>query len=361
MSEPVLIRAERALLGSVLVPEQDLLLAGGAVQAIGPWGSLAADAPSYGCAVAAPGFVDLHVHALDGRGMVGEASPDVSGLGLALAARGVTSFLATTVAAPIPELVAALRHVATTQSAGARCLGAHLEGPWLSAQHAGAQPLSALAAPSVADLEALLAAGPLLLLTLAPELTGADAVIRAATAAGTVVSMGHSGATYTQARDAVAAGVRHVTHCFNAMSGLDHREPGVVGAAFDLGSLSVEVIADGEHVHPAAVRALWRTAGRDRVCLVSDAVDIALPGAHAARLPDGTLAGSRIGLDAAVRNVVSWGVPLEDALLMASVTPAQVLSRTVALGVGAVADLVLLDLDLEPTATLVAGELVWRA
>ena len=212
------------------------------------------------------------------------------------------------------------------------------------------------------------------MLTLAPELPGAEALIRRAVAAGVVVSLGHSAASYDQAVQAVAAGARHVTHCFNAMLALHHREPGLVGAALDLGELTVEAIADGVHLHPAVVRLLWRACGPARVALVSDAVDVELPagdvelpggdvelpGGDAARLADGTLAGSRSGLDAAVRNVVSWGIDLADALTMAATTPAKVLGIDHTLTVGAAADLVLLDDALDVAMTVVGGRVRWE-
>jgi len=178
------------------------------------------------------------------------------------------------------------------------------------------------------------------------------------------VSLGHTGVDYDAALAAFDAGARHVTHCFNAMRPLHHRDPGLVGAALDRPDVTVEVIADGVHLHPAVVRLLWRAAGRDRVCLVSDAVELDLPEARsdgtATRRPDGTLAGSRTGLDAMVRNLVSWGVPLADALTMASVTPARVLGRRGAIEQGAPADLVALDADLQVVGTMVDGAVVWQ-
>jgi N-acetylglucosamine-6-phosphate deacetylase len=236
----------------------------------------------------------------------------------------------------------------------------HLEGPWLSGAKAGAQPQQDLQLPDLAALETLLAAGPVAMLTLAPELDGALEVIRAAEKAGVVVSMGHSTATYDQAVLAVAGGARHITHCFNAMLSLHHREPGLVGAALDLPGVTVEAIADGVHLHEAVVRLLWRACGAQRVCLVSDAVDVDLPGVGAAHLADGILAGSRSGLDASVRNVVSWGIPLADALTMASTTPAAVLGLTHDVTVGAPADLVLLDAGLDVVVTVVGGVPVWQ-
>jgi N-acetylglucosamine-6-phosphate deacetylase len=198
------------------------------------------------------------------------------------------------------------------------------------------------------------------MITLAPELEGAHAVIRQATEAGVVVSLGHSTATYDQAVQAVDSGARHITHCFNAMPALHHRDPGLVGAALDLDNVTIEAIADGIHLHPVILRLLWRTCGPSRICLVSDAVDLDLPGSQPIRLADGTLAGSRIALDSAVRNLVGWGIPLPDALTMASTTPASVLGKMHVLEVGARADLVLLDAGLNVLMTIVGGRPVWE-
>ncbi len=348
----LLVRARRALLDGTL-RQASFLLSDGVVAAVDPV-DVPAGTPVLETDVAAPGFVDLHVHALEGAGTIGQ--PDLPGLSTALARRGVTSFLATTIAAPVADLLPLLAPVVVS---GARCLGVHLEGPWLSPAHVGAQPVAALTNPSLPELERLLEAGPPRMLTLAPELPGAVAVIERAAAAGVVVALGHSGATYDQAVAAVAAGARHVTHCFNAMAPLHHREPGLAGAATDLPEVTVEVIADGVHVHPAVVRLLWRACGASRLCLVSDAVDLGQSGEDAARLEDGTLAGSRMGLDQAVRNLVAWGVPLEDALTMAAVTPGARLGLS-ALAVGAPADLVLLTDDLQVQATIVDGQVVWQ-
>ena len=357
-TEPVVLRAAQALLPGGLAPAS-VLVRDGVVAEVGR-SVEAPGVPVVDVAVLAPGFVDLHVHAVDGCGAVGPA-PDVPGLSRALAAHGVTSFLATTVTAPVDELLALL---GATASGGARLAGLHLEGPWLSPDHVGAQPPEHLALPSLPDLERLVAAGPPVLLTMAPELPGGMDVLRRATEAGVVVSVGHSGVTYDEAVEAFDAGARHVTHCFNAMRPLHHREPGLVGAALDRSDVTVEVIADGVHLHPATVRLVWRAAGPERVCVVSDAVELDVPEARsdgtATRRPDGTLAGSRTGLDAMVRNLVSWGVPLADALTMASVTPARVLGRDAAIEAGAPADLVALDADLHVVSTTVDGVVVWQ-
>jgi N-acetylglucosamine-6-phosphate deacetylase len=366
---PLLLRAGQVLVEGRLRAGVDVLVDGDTLTALGAGLMVPADARvvDLPAGVLSPGFVDLHVHALDGRGLVGPAAPDVEGLSQALARRGVTGFLATTAAAPLEQLQAVLQGL-PYDGGGARCLGVHLEGPWLSGQKAGAQPQQALRLPDLDALDRLLAAGPPAMLTLAPELAGAEELIRRAAEAGVVVSLGHSTATYDQACQAVEAGARHITHCFNAMPGLHHREPGLVGAALDLDGVTVEAIADGVHLHPAVVRLLWRACGPGRVCLVSDAVDVNadvnvdvdVPGTGVARLPDGTLAGSRIGLDTAVRNLVAWGIPLADALTMASTTPAAVLGRRHVLEVGATADLVLLDANLDVAMTVVAGRALWE-
>lgn len=356
----VLLRAAHVLVGQVLLADQEVLVDGGVIVAAGKRGELGEATQVLEGSVLAPGYVDLHVHALDGRGLIGDI--DVDGLSRALLSRGVTSFLATTIATPVDDLEQLVQRVLGTPVSGARLLGVHLEGPWLSARQAGAQPPHALTSPDLAGLERLLAAGPPVLLTVAPELPGALEVIERAAAAGVRVALGHSDATYEEAAAGVRAGARHITHCFNAMSGLHHREPGLVGAALDLPELTVELIADGVHVHPAAARVLWRAVGADRMCLVSDAVDVELPGDVGVRLADGTLAGSRVGLDGGVRNLVAWGIPLADALRMASRTPAVAAGRPDLgeLALGCPADLVLLDADLGVQATLVGGEIRWQ-
>lgn len=334
----------------------DLLVEAGAVVSAGRDPDRVLDVT--GCVVA-PGFVDLHVHAAGGHSAQGPRS-DLGGMARALAAAGTTSFLATAFAAPLDELRALIGGI--RPSAGARCLGVHLEGPWLSPEAAGAQPPGSLRAPSVEEALALLAAGDdVRCVTLAPELPGALDVVSALVARGVRVSLGHSTTSYDDAAAALTAGAGGVTHCFNAMSQLLGRDPGLVGAALSWPDLVVEVIADGVHVHPAAVLALHAARGPAGVALVSDCVDGCAPAdallrqGDVLRLPDGTLAGSALALADAVRNVVSWGVPLVDALSMASTTPASALGLDVSLRPGGVADVVVLDPDLRVRHVLVAG------
>jgi N-acetylglucosamine-6-phosphate deacetylase len=341
--------------GRVLTPggwSTDDLLIDGATLTAG--GTPAEVLDVTGCIVA-PGLVDLHVHAAGGSPAQGPAA-DLDGMAAALAAGGVTSFLATAVSAPLPELTALVLATATRDPAadkGARCVGVHLEGPWLSAAAAGAQPRVHLHAVDVTAALALVGAGPVRVVTVAPELPGALDLIRALVRRGVRVSLGHSTASYDEAVAAVAAGASGVTHCFNAMSQLSSREPGLVGAAMTLPGLLVEVIADGVHVHPASVRALYDARGPEGIALVSDGVDgcagsdVLVRDGTVLRLRDGTLAGSALTLSAAVRNAVAWGIPVDAALAMASTTPARALGMDVSLRPGNRADVVVLDDDLQ--------------
>ena len=311
-----------------------------------------------GCSVV-PGFVDLHVHAAGGHGAQGPAA-DLAGMARALTRGGVTSFLATSYAAPLDELRTMV--AAPVPPEGARCLGAHLEGPWLSPDAAGAQPLAALRAPAVGEAMDLVSAGPVRVVTLAPELPGALDLVRALVPAGVRVSLGHSRTTYDEAVAAFDLGAAGVTHCFNAMSQLAARDPGLVGAAMAAPpGVVAEVIADGVHVHPASFQALLAARGATGVALVSDCVDGCAPAAELVRdgdvlrLPDGTLGGSALSLADAVRNVVAWGVSLQDAVAMASTTPAAAIGLDVSLRAGAAADLVVLDGDLAVRHVLVGG------
>lgn len=323
-----------------------------------------------------PGSVDLHVHGFGGHDAMGGREA-LDGMARALLRRGVTSFLPSAVSAPLDDLatfadaVRAWRPVAPDD--GAEPLGFNLEGPFLAPGRRGAHDATALRTPAEMDPAAL---EPLLeglrLITIAPELPGALELIAGLNGRGVVVSLGHSAASSDEARRGYAAGARSTTHLFNAMSGLDHRAPGLALTALLDDEVAVELIADGHHV----ARELWplviRLKPPSRLLLVSDALAIAgTPAARgwigqlACEVVDGravlagteTLAGSVIGLDDAVRNLVGAGIPLHDAVAAASTNPCDLLGLTDRgrIAEGQQADLVELDSRLRVTRVLRAG------
>ena len=327
-----------------------------------------------------PGLVDLQVN-----GYYGVDLADCDPEGWALVARrlpetGTTAFLPTFITAPVPALATALRSAAKAAeavTAGARVLGVHLEGPFLSPARAGAHRRDWIVPPSPGAVTELLEAGQglLRLMTLAPEADGALAAIGTLTAAGVLVSVGHSDATAAEVAAGAAAGARMVTHLFNAQRGLHHREPGVVGQALTDQRLTSGLIADLSHVSAAAC-AIAFAAAPGRICLVTDAAACAgmppgryllggqpvdLPPGGAPVRPGGTLAGSALRMDQAVGNAVAVGLGLPEAVAAASRIPADLIGRPDLgrLAAGAAADLAWLGDDLRTRATWVGGEQVY--
>ena len=312
----------------------------------------------------APGFVDVHVHGWGGHDAMGDRDA-LDGMARALLRRGVTSFLPTAVTAPLDDLTAFAERVRSWMPSapgdGAEPLGFNLEGPFLADARRGAHDQMQLRAPADVSPETIetLTDG-LRLLTVAPELAGATDLIGALSRAGVAVSLGHSAALVDEARKAFAAGASSTTHLFNAMSGFEHRSPGLAVAALLEDDAYVELIADGIHVHPTLWELITRLKPVDRLLLVSDAVPLAGTGDGRGRIGslsvdvDGwrctvvgtdTLAGSVIALDTAVRNVVASGVPLPAAVAAASRNPLALLGITDRgrIAVGQRADLVELD------------------
>ena len=324
---------------------------------------------------ATPGFIDLQCNGAMGIDLPSQPER-IWELGAALPRWGVTAWLPTIVTGPQEIVERALATLAAGPPEGwigAVPIGLHLEGPFLSASKRGAHPESLLRAPTRDASAGWSRERGVALVTIAPELDGALDVIRTLVADGVVVSLGHSAATAAQATEAVDAGARWVTHLFNAMSPLHHREPGLTGVALTDERLYAGLIADGVHVHPQAVAIAQRSLGC-RLTLVTDAVAALgmAAGAHAfgrtmvsvgddgVRLADGTLAGSNLSMDQAVRNLIAFtGCPREVALTAASSAPASLLTDPVrgTLAVGARADIVLLDDGLEVVATVVSGSL----
>lgn len=295
-----------------------------------------------------PGFVDVHIHAYRGQdAMQGEEA--VRAMSRDLYAAGVAAFLPTTMSAPPEDTRRALTGIRAVMSRpearGARVLGAHMEAPFLCPDKAGAQRADCLCLP---DWDAFLAmaagdVSAVRMVTLAPELKGADAFIRRAADAGVVVSLGHSAATAEAAHHAADLGATHVTHTFNAQPPLHHRAPGLTGAALTDDRLYAEFIADGVHLHGDIVRLLCRAKGAERAVAITDAMEAAgMPEGEyrlggqpvtvrngEARLHDGTLAGSVLTMGQALHALIHrFGIPPEDAVPMCTATPAESIGET---------------------------------
>ena len=321
-----------------------------------------------------PGFVDLHVHGAGGRDIM-EGSDAALRISEVHAQHGTTSILATTMTAPMQDLVAALCALQPVcqqrQPRGARVLGVHLEGPYINDHKLGAQP--AFARPAQAhELSQLNALAPIRLITLAPEVPGNMDIIESLCDAGYRIQIGHTSGSYDEGVQAMARGARGFTHLFNAMSGLHHREPGMVGAALAHAQYA-EIIPDLIHVHPGAIRVALRAIP----CLycVSDSTAATgmtdgeyRLGSHTVykclggvRLADGTLAGSTLTLDQALRNLVhDLGLSVADASRRVSTHAADFLGvgDRGRLSLGAWADLVVLDRDLHLQSVIIEGHSV---
>jgi N-acetylglucosamine-6-phosphate deacetylase len=326
-------------------------------------------ASTNGRGVAVPGFVDLQVNGFAGVDLLDADADGYRRVGEALVETGVTAFLPTFITAPEDRLLAALREV-PTESDGPRILGAHLEGPFLSPLRLGIHAAEARRDPDLELLARFLETGPVRLVTLAPELVGADALVDRLLRSEIAVSCGHSDATAEEAGAAFDAGVRSVTHLFNAMRPFRHRDPGIAGAALARDDVVVQIILDGVHLADETARVVWKAAA-GRVALVTDAIAGAGLGDGSYRvggrdieIRDGVargtgdvLAGSTLTMLEAVRNLHALGAPFEAAIEAATEVPARVL-RLPAVGrlaVGLPADIVVLNDELELERVLVGG------
>jgi len=331
-----------------------------------------------------PGFVDTHIHGCCGYDTNDGTVESFLRMGESLVKYGVTSFIPTTVTASHEELlkasiaVAEAMNVQKRELRGARILGLHLEGPYINVEAKGAQNPAFIRKPDFNEfLEYWMASkGNIREITLAPEIEGALEFIGKVSELGVVVQIGHTRATYEETKRGIIAGAKKATHLFNAMRGFHHREPGTVGACLESDDVYLELICDLIHVSAVAIKLVYKVAGPERIVLITDAISAAgLPDGKyelgglrvvvkegICRLEDGTLAGSTLTMDRAVKNLVKIGIPLRDVLIMATATPARALGRA-DIGVikpGSNADLVVLNEKLEVEKTYIGGHPVFE-
>ena len=337
----------------------------------------------FGDAILAPGFIDIHIHGAGGHDVMRPPSEGLPIMEKVLARHGVTSYLPTTVTAPMDVTLSALERLADVIENGnsgedrAQPVGIHLEGPFLSHARRGVHPAENLVAPSIAVFDQLwqAARGHVKLITIAPEVEGALELISEAAKRGVTVSIGHSDATLQQARAGVAAGARHATHTFNAMRPLSHRDPGILALVLTDEQITADIILDGIHVEPAVAKLFLKMKGPERAVLISDALSATgMPeghyrlGAFDIQVKDGkcvageTLAGSILTLDRAVRNAMKFGnFDAQQALRAASLNPANATCMSAERGrlaAGYAADLVVLNSQYEVMHTIIHGNQV---
>jgi N-acetylglucosamine-6-phosphate deacetylase len=377
-----LLTAGALLLPDGVLPDPWLLIEDGTIHSFGTRGNGLPQHTEHHdlpCALLAPAMLDIHVHGAANHDVMEGTAEGVSHVTRFLAARGVGAFLPTTVTAPVEDILRALDGLATLiekpgSVEGATPLGIHLEGPFLSHAKRGVHPPELLQPPSIELFDRFwqAARGHIRLMTVAPELPNALELIRHATALGVRISLGHSDATAAQTREGVAAGGVSATHTYNAMRGLDHREPGMLGAVLDDDALYAEIIADGIHVDPITIRIYWRSKGPSRAILITDGMSATgMPngryrlGMFDVDVADGrathgdVLAGSVLTMDRAVHNFAAFtGAPVATVTRLATSNPAALAGFAQTHGTiaaGRRADVIAFSAEGQLVATSIAG------
>lgn len=383
MTEPIIIRGD-IITPYEVIPEGHIVVENDKITMVGQGTpDIAGVVLDYIGHLVAPGFIDIHVHGGAGTDVMDASHEDLERLSGYLAAGGVTSFLATTYTASQEHLLEATRNIRgiiERVSIGASVLGIHLEGPYINIKRSGAQNRKYVRLPKIEELEEIYfeVRDYLKIVTLAPEVEGALEAIEWICERDIVAAAGHTEATYDQARAGFDAGMKHASHLFNAMRPLHHREPGIIGAALTNDEISVELIADVVHLHPAILKLVKRLKRSESTALVSDATASAgLPDGEyqfgseklevnngVSRLESGNLAGSMIRLSDAVRNIVKLaGFAPKEAIEMATSTPARVigiLEKKGRLIPGTDADITVLDNEFSVLLTIVGGKFVYK-
>jgi len=332
--------------------------------------------------IISPGFIDVHIQGAGGADIL-DATPDaLEAISQTCARFGTTGFLATTVFKPKQDnqhLALAADNVGRNLG-GANLLGIHLEGPFISLEKRGMIQPGCICPTSVQILDELLDGtdGHLSMMTIAPELPESMGIIRSLVESGVIASFGHSNASYEQTLDGFEAGISHVTHLFNAMPSIHHREPGPLVAIFEAEHITAQVITDGVHIHPAVLKFAFQKLGPDRIIPITDGMQAIGLGegmfiyngveyeskAGAAKYKDGTLIGTALGLSQMLERFIAFtDCPLDVAIRMVTIIPADLLGlqdKKGTITVGKDADLILLNNDLSVYTTIVAGKIVFQ-
>ena len=336
-------------------------------------------------AIVLPGFIDQHIHGAGGSDGMDGTVEDIAIIAKTVAAEGTTSFLVTTMTQSPENITKAMQAVKAYKEMdgkeGARVLGVHLEGPFIAAAHKGAQPLEYVKTPDIEAFDGYNEASgnAIRIVSLAPEVEGAEEFIRHLTDSGVVSSIGHTGAKYGDIAKAVSVGASNVTHTFNAQTALHHREIGTVGSAMLIDELNCELIADTIHVSVPAMKLLVKNKPLDKLTLITDAMrakgipdgvselggQVVYVKNGEARLEDGTLAGSVLRMNRAVQNMVEKvGVPFTQAVDYATINPAKNLKidkETGSIAVGKRADFTVLNSAYDVVLTVRGGEIIYKA
>jgi N-acetylglucosamine-6-phosphate deacetylase len=325
-----------------------------------------------------PGFIDIHIHGIEGVDVTRDGYDGIKKMSKILPKYGVTSFMPTAICSSkdtLRNFILASRKLWSEKIEGAEVIGAHLEGPFINPKRKGAQPIEHIRKPDTNELQDYInAKGEMpLRLTIAPEIEGAIELINEAIKNNIIISMGHSDATFNEAEKGFKAGSHLITHLFNAMREFHHREPGLSGFALNNDNVYTEIIADFIHLHPEVLKLITRIKPLNKIILVTDAIEAAglTDGTYQlgpytitvknrkATLPDGTIAGSTLTLDNAVRNITKLGLLLRFSIMMATSTPAEVLKleNIGKIKIGMKANLVILDHELNIKYTIIHGKI----
>lgn len=376
------VYADRIILADEVMEKAYLEIDNGKFGYATPEKPLLGEIVDYSGKTIAPGLVDTHIHGFHGADVMDNDFESIKTISKGLLSTGVTAFLPTTLTSGADLLEAVAEKIGQhhEEVEGAKILGIYFEGPWFTEEHKGAQNPAYMGDPDLKQFEKwqTAAQGTIKKIALAPERAGVSDFTRTVTEAGVRVALGHSSATYEEATEILAAGANTFVHTYNGMSGLHHRNPGMVGAAMASEDAYAEIICDGLHVHPGAAKALIQAKGWERTVLITDSMSAGgMPDGEytlgefpvivengAARLISGNLAGSVLSLITAVKNVVEWGiVPLEEAVRMASQVPAESIGLDEEVGKiapGRAADFIVIDEDITLVETYMTGQSVYR-